>query len=181
MFLHAQKFGDGGLEFRDGRYVPAGPAQPRLSFNGRTLASTLRQVRDWHGRLAKRAGRAATLWQPCGIAGLDAVEGTPPKQRRVRVIELTASPDLVAEGRAMRHCVASYAGSCVAGRSAIFSLRVAEGGGGEERRMTVEVLPRDRRIVQARGRFNAAATPTDLTRLRGWAATAGLTISRHLG
>jgi hypothetical protein len=77
--------------------------------------------------------------------------------------ELTTSKDLLEEGRAMRHCVASYAYRCVQNHSAIFSLRA-----GEERKLTVELDLHHRRIVQARGSCNRAATPAEEEALARW-------------
>jgi PcfJ-like protein len=38
-------------------------------------------------------------------------------------IQLRTAADIVAETRAMRHCVASYAEKCIAGQASICSLR----------------------------------------------------------
>lgn len=64
-------------------------------------------------------------------------------------VELTSGRDLVEEGQAMSHCVASYAGRCASGHSAIVSMRY-----NNSRRITVEMNPTTRQIVQARGACN---------------------------
>ena len=52
------------------------------------------------------------------------------------VHELSNTQLLVEEGRAMRHCIASYASLCQSGKSVIFSLRSLEG---DKRRSTLHV------------------------------------------
>jgi hypothetical protein len=79
------------------------------------------------------------------------------------VRELTSSTELALESQAMQHCVASYDFRCAHGASAIFSLSFAE-----VRQVTVEVEPRSRRIVQARGLQNRSAEPRELDVLRRW-------------
>ena len=142
-------------------------------------SSLLRQVRAWHAQLGRRrAGARELVWPPSGIAGLHRVEGEPGNQRLFLVTELLCSRELVAEGSAMRHCVATYAHSCEQGRSAIFSLRV-DAGAGLERRLTIDVNVKARTIVEARGRFNAPAQPLDQRILRAWAVQARLTIAPY--
>jgi len=64
-------------------------------------------------------------------------------------VELTSGEELFYEGKAMHHCVASYATRCVTGYSAIVSLRY-----GELRKVTIEINPDTKKIAQARGRYN---------------------------
>jgi hypothetical protein len=96
-----------------------------------------------------------------------------------RIRELLTAAELTAEGRAMRHCVASYAGSCASGRCSIWAMEV-ESHDSIEKRQTIEVN-RQRVIVQCRGRFNARPTPQDVEMLRRWATAERLVISGHLG
>ena len=76
----------------------------------------------------------------------------------------------------MRHCVASYARTCARGAAAIYSLKL-DSGSGFDRRLTIEVDARSKRIVQARGRYNAMPQPLDERYLRNWAAATGLTVA----
>jgi hypothetical protein len=71
-------------------------------------------------------------------------------------IELTSGEDLFQEGETMHHCVASYAGRCASGYSAIVSVRL-DG----IRRITVEIDPRTKKVMQARGPFNREAQPEE--------------------
>ena len=111
------------------------------------------------------------------MPGFERYEGDGRTRRRFAVTELLTAAALDAEGAAMRHCVGSYAGSCASGRSAIFSLTL-ESGGTRERRLTVEVAPATRQVVQARGKLNALAAGTDARVLRAWAIQAGLTLGK---
>jgi len=150
--------------------------QPNLCMKGRSVQSVLHQVGRWHWELNGATDTGLLTWSPSGIRGYEQVEGDEGSQRFVRVEELTTSTELQAEGRAMHHCVASYARTCAHGASAIFSLRI-EAGAGFDRRVTIEVDVRAKRIVQVRGRFNAMPQLIDECYLRNWAMAAGLSIS----
>lgn len=176
-FLHDQRHRDQPAMLVEGRLVEPGPAQPNLSMQGRSPQTLLRQVRRWHGRLARvGAHHVPRSWRSCGIAGLQRVEGTGQRKVLWRLRELCDSRELLAEGRAMRHCVASYADSCAWGFSAIYAMtRSTEQQ--TDAVLTVEVLVRARRIVQARGRCNALPTPEARRVLQVWSREAGLAIS----
>jgi hypothetical protein len=69
------------------------------------------------------------------------------------ITELLDSHALVAEGRSMQHCVATYVSSCLHGKSSIWAMEVETDG--ERRKMlTVEVDPARKVICQARGKRN---------------------------
>ena len=76
----------------------------------------------------------------------------------------------------MKHCVASYAGLANSGRCAIYSLRV-DAGGGFKRRVTVELEPKTRTVIQARGPCNARPAPVEARWLRAWITASGLAVS----
>jgi len=87
--------------------------------------------------------------------------------------ELVDSGALHTEGRAMRHCVYSYANRCRRGETTIWSLRLRING--EEKRMaTIEVDPRRRSIIQARAKCNLRPGVRSLEIIRQWADWAGL-------
>lgn len=153
-----------------------GIPQPGLSMKGRTVDTVLRQVDRWHRDLNRAAIGHSTTWPTCGIPGYERIEGTEGSQTIVRIDEILTSADLQQEGRAMRHCVASYARTCARGHSAIYSLKLDDGTG-YDRRLTIQLDVPSKRIVQARGRFNAMPKPLDQRYLRNWATAAGLTIA----
>lgn len=150
--------------------------QPGLSMKGRTVESILRQVEHWHRELNRATSDISMAWMTCGVPGYERVEGTEGSQTIVRIDEILSSADLQQEGRAMRHCVASYARSCARGSSAIYSLK-KDDGSGYERRLTIQLDVASKRIVQARGRYNAMPLPLDQRYLKNWATAAGLAVA----
>lgn len=82
------------------------------------------------------------------------------------VRELDSSFDLRKEGKAMGHCVASYSHRCGYGCSAIFSLR-RDG----ERRLTVEISPGSRQVVQATGHQSRQPVREEINVLSRWLDT----------
>ena len=149
--------------------VQFGPPQPTFSMKGRTVQSMLRLMRDWHGSLG--AGGATLSWARSPFRPLvleDPTRDTSEVPRRWQMIELTDSAQLKGEGAALHHCVASYAYRCYQGSSRIWSLRLWQG----EKILpvlTVEVDPKRRAVIQARGRANRAASGRSLQLLQDWA------------
>ena len=72
--------------------------------------------------------------------------------------ELLSSDELIDEGRALRHCVSTYARSCHTGRSSIWSMEI-EDENGRRKILTIEVALREKVIRQVRGRRNRLPTP----------------------
>ncbi|GAA5129524.1 PcfJ domain-containing protein [Luteolibacter yonseiensis] len=97
---------------------------------------------------------------------------------RFRIVELTHQWQLVAESRAMKHCIHTYGRACKAGRCSIFSVRQEETVGGRTittSHLTIEVDRRSRRILQTRGRRNRLVTAREIPMLRKWADAIELT------
>ncbi len=78
-------------------------------------------------------------------------------------IELTSSQELNTEGELMEHCVGDYSMDCLDGNSAIFSLR-ADGS----RKVTIEIEPLTRYLIQAQGKFNAEPERAVMTVINAW-------------
>lgn len=105
--------------------------------------------------------------------------GTKGKDLRIwRIRELLSSQALIAEGRAMRHCVGSYASSCANGHCSIWTMEV-ESFDGLEKRQTIEVNAH-RAVVQSRGKRNDLPTQQEREMLGRWAQEAELTISSYV-
>ena len=151
------------------------PAQPNLTMKGRSPEALLRQVGRWHHRLGNENIDLKAQWPLSGVNGFDWIEGREgtPSLRRWTIQELLTSRSLVAEGRAMQHCVATYARSCARRATSIWSLQV-QNHEGSQRVLTVEVRLPHKIICQARGKRNVL--PDDKSRgiLRRWAAQEGL-------
>lgn len=149
-------------------------AEPRFSMVGRTVASAMRGHREL---LAQRAAdRVAARLQKLVFPSSGLCDGrwetsVGRHQGTWTAEEIVEGRHLVAEGRAMRHCVAAYAEEIQDGSCSIWSLR-CDG----IRAVTVEVEG-DRSIAQVRGRYNRDPTRDELKVLRRWAREAGLTLS----
>jgi len=87
--------------------------------------------------------------------------------------QLLDSDALYAEGRAMRHCVFTYANLCWRGETTIWSLRLRVNDT-EKRMATIEVDPRQRAIIQVRAKCNQRPGGRSLEIMRQWAAWAGI-------
>jgi len=170
---------------------------PEFGLKGRTLASLRRQMHEWHRDLAaiarieaarRRAAAArdrargqasareadGARWPGAAIA--DWSWSTAAKDRAKRedylVTQLRTAADLVAETRAMHHCVASYAAKCIAGQASIWSLRRCAAGN-TERLLTIE-LNRQHRAIQVRGYANRTPRPEERNLLERWAKARGV-------
>src|SRR6185295_16649976 len=171
---------------------------PEFGLKGRTLASLGRQMRAWHRDLeaierievARRRAEAAQArargqasareaadtgrWPGAAIADWSWSPAAKDRSKREEylVIQLRTAADLVAETRAMRHCVASYAAKCIAGLASIWSLR-RRAAGNTERLLTIE-LDRQYRAIQVRGLANRTPRTEERKLLERWAKARGI-------
>lgn len=144
------------------------PAAERFSWRGRTPTASLAVAREYAWAFAREyaqqhVARPNLRWRPRGW-DWEAQAEAPTWSMH----ELTTSEELAAETIAMRHCVWSYDYKCAQGRAAIFSLRF-----GGARRVTVEIEPHARRVVQARGVSNCACTDDEMRVIERWLAQLG--------
>jgi hypothetical protein len=77
----------------------------------------------------------------------------------------------------MRHCVASYVGSCSSIRTSIWSLRKSIENDRDIRLVTIEVSNARGTIVQVRGRCNRLPTEGELSLLENWGQAGGPALS----
>lgn len=158
---------------------PEPPPQPNLSMRGRTPESLLQQVENWHGRLGRDRRAGTFQWENSGVPPLELETGKRGKDVKVwRIRELLSSQELHAEGRTMRHCVATYAGSCHSGKYSIWTMEV-ESFRRVEKRQTIAVN-RHGLIVQSRGKRNVPPNQQEREFLMRWAQEAGLKVSRYV-
>ena len=148
---------------------------------GRTVASLLKNVEDWHRRLGREAQGGELQWRKSAIPDFRFVEGSEPSNNMTvwRIRELLSSEELVAEGRRMQHCVASFARSCHSGTCSIWSMS-QETDEGVTPLLTIEVNADSKEIRQARGERNRRATQRELDVLRRWASQEGLGIPSYV-
>jgi hypothetical protein len=166
-----------------------------FNMEGRTLASLSRRMHEWHRDMAaieriealrrRAAGRAGVrvasapgaAWSGSPLADWEwapSAKDAKAKGERFVVRQLKQAEDLVMESRAMRHCVSSYAGKCIAGHASIWSLRRCTKAG-IDRLLTIEV-DEQRCAVQVRGLANRPAHPDERNVLVRWAKARGITL-----
>jgi len=142
---------------------------------GRTLQSLLRQSDEWHNRFTHKT-KAAAIWKPCGIEGVRLER----KSHIIKLEELTEAKQLAEEGRAMKHCVASYTWYCATGKTAIFSLRRYEAGFVQQIMATIEVNLALKRVVQAKAKMNKPICDEAKKLMTDWADKEGLMLNTYL-
>lgn len=157
-----------------------GPQQPNFSMKGRTPETLLRQVENWHRQLGRESRSGNFQWVHSPIKDFQWVEGTIKNKnmKTWRIRELLNSKELIAEGRAMRHCVASYAHSCKSGRSSIWSMTM-EDYDGINKLLTIEVGNREV-ISQVRGLYNRRPTEKEKSIIRRWAEKEKLELASYV-
>jgi hypothetical protein len=157
---------------RNQKYVRiglVGPPHPNFTMKGRTIDTLMNQMEVWHRQINRSTNDPDAVWPSCEIPGFQKVEGTDQNQRTFEIKELLSTKELRAEGKAMHHCVGSYAHSCIHKRSAIYSM--TKNG---ERMVTIEVSLKDRMIVQVRRKYNALMEGLESRILSSWAAQVGM-------
>jgi hypothetical protein len=174
-------------------YIAAQRQRDRaFSLAGRTLVSLTRRMHEWHrdvamvGRIeaAQRAFRAIgkEAPHPAGWSGSPLADWSwqpPDREARDRreqftITQLVTASELVAESRAMHHCVWTYAQKCIAGQASIWSMRLRTPKR-VDRMLTIE-LDRQHRAVQVRGFANRLATAAELQVLGRWAKAKGIAL-----
>lgn len=176
-FLHNQKFVPtlpNPLADQPGQ-PPLVACQPNLKMKGRTPDSLRRAVEGWHRDLAERrsAATAVASWGSAGYTPFAREEWLGDDRRLYEVVELLTAEELFEEGKAMGHCVASYAHACASGRSSIWAIRMRLDSGRLVRLATVEVRIRDATVVQVRRCSNKPPTDRELDLLGQWANAGG--------
>jgi PcfJ-like protein len=177
-FLYAQRFGTREVFVPGQGIVWQGPPRPDYAVKGRTVASLLRQVEEWHRQLGLDTRMRARSWSRSRVGEFRYVEGTEQQDslRCWTIRELLTSGELFLEGQAMRHCVASYLDHCASRMTSIWSMQV-DTGHGPRRSLTVEVDPARKAICQARGRGNRLPRQAEREILERWAKREGLQIA----
>jgi hypothetical protein len=154
-----------------------------IKLRGRTFASMMRRVREWHTSLRYEHVRLIT-WPRTRWNGLTVpVDPTPrePRGSEWTISELLDNRELIHEGHVMRHCVATYHYACSARNRAIWSLRHRWHGEHVGRSvLTIDVQIATGKILQIRGKVNSLARGWPLELVRTWAAREGLAFHRRL-
>ena len=157
-YIHHVRFAGQERRNPDGRVERVDPPEPAFTMKGRTPESLLSRVETWHRGLNRTQARNPRLWESCGISGFTWVDEDERagEIRTWRIEEILSGRDLSYEGKAMKHCVASYINSCANGTRSIWSMKVDYLGSGATRNvLTIEVANNKRYIRQVRGRSNS--------------------------
>ncbi len=158
-----------------------GPIQPNFSMQGRTPDTLLRQVENWHRRLGRETKGGILQWCKSKTPDFRFVEGraNTHNMKIWSIRELLNSKELIAEGRKMNHCVASYARSCMSGGTSIWTMGMQDS---QEmfKILTIEVHNPSRTIRQIRGLRNRLATKYETSIIKRWSQQEDLALSSHL-
>ncbi len=142
----------------------------------RTIASLQREMDHFRHdeRLAKRT--AVAFYTPSGIEGgiLHTFGNENIILAQYEFLEISGDNQLLAEGRAMHHCVFTYRDDVLSGKTSIWSLR--KNG---YRLATIEIENSSRSIVQVRKKCNNLADEITQHIIQQWAKKATLTIFEH--
>jgi hypothetical protein len=172
-FLHNQRFVDERQVF--GRDESLGPPQPNLTMKRRDPHTLLKQMHAWHRQLANDNTQLEAHWRRSGFPEFEHIEGQGKTMQIWTIRELLSREALVIEGRKLNHCVASYVHRCASGGGSIWTMEL-ENIAGRKKLLTIELQNSSGRIVQARGRANRRPRQQEISVLRRWAASAGLTV-----
>ena len=160
----------------------AGKTTP-FSCSNRTMSSVTSLANEWHAQVQR------------GVVAISGLQADTYRQKthswkKALISNFTFENDdfiwtitqlcsvnaLINEGRSMKHCVASYAGRCSTGASAIFHVSgyKKQDKSHAVSNATVEVNPNECSIRQIRGKCNAAVDLTTLNIIKRWAQTNNL-------
>ncbi|WP_169976214.1 PcfJ domain-containing protein [Tautonia rosea] len=172
-YLNHQKFVQRTIIVGEDTEISIDPPRPDLSIKGCTVTSLLRRAEEWKAEQRPEAPeRKRFEWNRSEIREYQRAED---ETRAWTIRELLDSDDLAAEGKAMKHCVATYTEFCVRRRSTIWSLGL-EGPEGRRRLATIEVDPKTRTVVQASMKCNEEPDEPCLSLVKEWASREGLTV-----
>lgn len=161
-------------------FIRAAVQNPEFSFKGRTYGSMRKLCHEWHRTVYVGTVREYRSWLP-------RLQFWQSRKNAilVRAEELVSNRALADEGQRQGHCVFTYTSHCIEGRSCIVSLRwfavssISDSGTKEVDRLTIEVSPARREVVQIRGPRNRRATNAQMDIVRIWAGDRGLTIGPY--
>ena len=147
-----------------------GPEQPNFSMHGRTPATLLRQVENWHRRLGKESRGGNLQWVKSKFSDFRYVEGRA-NSRNMKIWtiqELLSNKELIVEGRKQNHCVSTYARSCFSGKTSIWTMDLQETEA-RQKLLTIELHNATGTIRQIRGLRNRMAKKHEMDVIRRWA------------
>ncbi len=177
-YLYNQKYQPTEIEVAPGEWRQEPPPQPGLSMQGRSVATLMRQVSQWHDSLGKLGRVSAENYARANFEGFATERKSAGKGVFWAIRQLRSARDLQLESDELKHCVASYHWSCARGHCTIWSLSSSEDGKLYERRQTIEV-DRNGQIVQCRGLANRDPTTEEWSIVTTWAREEGLQVASY--
>jgi hypothetical protein len=180
-FLQHQRFEWREAVSQNGVFAKQPPPRPDYSMKGRTVASVMRQVEEWHKLLGLQTHHCCLSWPHSRFRDFRLVEGSEAlgNMRVWTITEILTGRELIVEGRAMRHCVATYAEQCARRHASIWSMKV-ENQRGQHRVLTIEVNPTTRMVCQARRKCNGFPQPGEREIVERWVAQEGLRVAESV-
>ncbi len=143
-----------------------------FQITGRTITTIIRSMEQWHEELNRVKVMKKENYTPSGIRpGYWKKSNNTGGFDHYSITEILTSRDLRTEGKAMSHCVVSYAYSIEEGRTSIWSFQI-----NGVRTFTLEVINRNKSVVQVRGKYNRAITQAERSWVTRWAAESGLSL-----
>lgn len=143
---------------------------PEFSIKGRAYDKLLKSAIEWNWLKAQMGDHSRnTIAKEVGDLFYFTGGGKKPRVR-YEIRPLLTAAEIIEEGRAMRHCVGTYAQEVGQNKTSIWSLTQTDTGSGKSQRLlTIEVL-QDRTIEEVRGASNRLATAFERTLLMRWAS-----------
>ena len=178
-YIYRRRFEPDGFPADDAQ---ATKSTSDFTMKGRTPASLIRQMREWHARLRKEPEKPQLEWAVSGTEPFEWTEGVLASNnlRRWTIVELLSRKDLYHEGQVMRHCVASYDNSCAFGGTSIWSMGVERNLGRRKRVLTIELANASKKICQVRGKANRLPNQKEMTVVSRWASQENLTLGEYI-
>jgi hypothetical protein len=157
------------------------PQHPDFSLKGRTVASVLRLVQEWHREL-NRLPKVAfeEYWNGFAIPDFVHEAGNEWTGKVYKIRQLLTADELRKEGNAQSHCVSSYNWSCAKGDASIWSLTIEDTFSSNPKRLVTIELNKSRYIVQIRGKYNRQPTAEELDIVERWALCHALRFSKYV-
>ncbi len=151
--------------------------QPNFTMKSRSADTLLKEVELWHTGL--KASAKNRSWASYNVFENYKKEVGKDEHKTLWTIqEIKTEKELFQEGRAMRHCVGTYAHSCINGSVSIWSM-TSKSFGQVKNELTIEVRNAEKRIVQARGFANAFPYGVAKDHMQQWAFQNGIKISTY--
>ena len=171
-YIHYQKFVPQQLPGPNGQFIEGPPAQPNFSMKGRSITKLLRLVDEWHGDLNADdyALGEEDAWEASGFRGFEWEEEDAFSGERVQwsIRELRTTLDLLAEGRVMHHCAASYARRCSEGERSVWSMQMTYPAKLPQRILTIALDNHKKTVVDYRGKYNMHPHDNKRTAKKHW-------------